>query len=237
MMRQLSDRRSYIMKKLMEERSLIPIGVWLVIYMVLFLYLEICEPETVHLISCSLDRKIPYIPMFIYPYLSWFPYICVCACLAVRNLGKEDYKKAVFILTAGMNVFLLISYVWPTGLDLREGIQYHTETLSGYLMQFVQTVDTPKSVFPSMHVYVTLVLQYTMEMQKDRLPVWGIWTGRVFAACIILSTVFTRQHSVIDVLGAVLLFGVLTAGWCLCTFWKDSESRTGSGQTGKSRLE
>lgn len=202
------------MKKFVKERYLIPMGVWFVIYMVLFLYLEVCEPESVHLILCRMDHRIPFVQAFIYPYLSWFPYIGVCTYLAVRNLDGKDYRKAAFLLTAGMNVFLLISYVWPTGLDLREGIVYNTTVPSGYLMQFVQAVDTPKSVFPSMHVYVTLVLQYTLEMQRGRLSPKGIWTGRFFAVAIILSTMFTKQHSVLDVLGAFLLFGLLVAGYC-----------------------
>lgn len=201
------------MKRFMQRRRLIPLGVWFVVYMALFLYLEVCEPESVHLIYCGLDRRIPYIPAFIYPYLSWFPYICVCASLAARNLEDGDYRRSVFLLTAGMNVFLVISYVWPTGLDLREGISYDTTALSGRLMRFVQTVDTPKSVFPSMHVYVTLVLQHTLELQRKVLGVWGIWIGRCFAAAIVLSTMFTRQHSVLDVLGAFLLYGGLAAGW------------------------
>ena len=220
------------MKKFIKERYLIPLGVWFVVYMGLFLYLEICEPESVHLIFCGLDRRIPYLPVFIYPYLSWFPYIAVCAVLAARNLGDRDYRRAVLILTAGMNAFLILSYVWPTGLDLREGISYDTSVLSGCLMQFVQGVDTPKSVFPSMHVYVTLVLQYTLELQKGQLPMGGIRTGRLFAVAIILSTLFTRQQSVLDVLGAFLLFGILAAGCCrpwtdLCRgkFWEIKTAR------------
>lgn len=108
-----------------------------------------------------------------------------------------------------MNIFLFISYVWPTGLDLRESIVYDLHTLSGNLLKFVQTVDTPKSVFPSMHVYVTLVLQYTLEMQKKLVPAWGIWVGRVLAVLIVLSTMFTKQHSAVDVTAAIVMFAVL----------------------------
>ena len=189
-----------------RERYLGVLGGWLVVYLGLFLYLEIVEPEEVFLISCGVDRWIPCLPGFVFIYLSWFPYILVCAWLAIRNLSGEEYREVVFVLMAGMNVFLLISYVWPTGLDLREGIVYDLGTVSGRLLRFVQTVDTPKSVFPSMHVYVTLVLQYSLELQRKRLPLWGIWAGRLLAAGIILSTMFTKQHSVVDVTGAIVLF-------------------------------
>ena len=197
------------MKELIKKRHLIPIAVWFVIYLGLFGFLEIVPPKDVHLIHCALDDRIPNMAIFIYPYVSWFPYIVVCAALAIKNLDDRQFKKAVLVLTTGMNIFLFISYVWPTGLDLRESIVYDLHTLSGNLLKFVQTVDTPKSVFPSMHVYVTLVLQYTLEMQKKLVPALGIWVGRVLAVLIVLSTMFTKQHSAVDVTAAIVMFAVL----------------------------
>ena len=197
------------MKELIKKRHLIPIAVWFVIYMGLFGFLEIVPPRDVHLIHCALDDRIPNMAIFIYPYVSWFPYIVVCAALAIKNLDDRQFKKAVLVLTTGMNIFLFISYVWPTGLDFRESIVYDLHTLSGNLLKFVQTVDTPKSVFPSMHVYVTLVLQYTLEMQKKLVTAWGIWVGRVLAVLIVLSTMFTKQHSAVDVTAAIVMFAVL----------------------------
>ena len=197
------------MKELIKKRHLIPIAVWFVIYMGLFGFLEIVPPKNVHLIHCTLDDRIPNMAIFIYPYVSWFPYIVVCAALAIKNLDDRQFKKAVLVLTTGMNIFLFISYVWPTGLDLRDSIVYDLHTLSGNLLKFVQTVDTPKSVFPSMHVYVTLVLQYTLEMQKKLVTAWGIWVGRVLAVLIVLSTMFTKQHSAVDVTAAIVMFAVL----------------------------
>lgn len=197
------------MKELIKKRHLIPIAVWFVIYMGLFGFLEIVPPKDAHLIHCALDDRIPNMAIFIYPYMSWFPYIVVCAALAIKNLDDRQFKKAVLVLTTGMNIFLFISYVWPTGLDLRESIVYDLHTLSGNLLKFVQTVDTPKSVFPSMHVYVTLVLQYTLEMQKKLVPAWEIWVGRVLAVLIVLSTMFTKQHSAVDVTAAIVMFAVL----------------------------
>lgn len=197
------------MMNFIKRRYLLPIGIWLVAYMSLFLYLEARPPQEVHLIHCALDDLIPFVPAFIYPYLSWFVYIPVCAYLAMKNLEDPDYRRAVFVLVTGMNIFLIISFAHPTGLALREGIACDLTTLSGNLMKFVQTVDAPKSVFPSMHVYVTLVLQYTLEMQKKILPRLAVLIGRIVAALIVLSTMFTKQHSAVDVIGAIVMFAVL----------------------------
>lgn len=205
------------MKEFIKRRELVPLGIWFVIYMALFVFLEAHPPEKVFIVHSGLDDVIPHVPGFIFPYLSWFPYICVCAFLAIRNLSDEDYIRALRILQTGMTIFLIGCFLFPTGLNLREGIVYDTSTVSGWLMKFVQTVDAPKCVFPSMHVYVTLVLQYTLELQRRSLPGWGIWLGRLTAALIVLSTMFTKQHSVLDVAGALGLFAVLlVAGHVIC---------------------
>lgn len=196
----------------MRRRKLAPLAVWFAVYMALFIFLEIRPPEQVFIVHCGLDDWIPHIPAFIYPYLSWFPYICVCAFLAMRNLSDEDYVWALRLLQTGMTIFLIGCFVFPTGLNLREGIAYDMAALSGRLMQFVQAVDAPKCVFPSMHVYVTLVLQYSLELQKKTLPMWGVWLGRIVAAAIVLSTMFTKQHSALDVLGALVMFAALLLG-------------------------
>ncbi len=200
------------MRAFIKKRCLAPILAWLLCYLALFLYLEVFAPKEAHLVSCRLDSRIPFLPVFVYPYLSWFPYILVCAFLAIRNLEDKDYKRVVLILTAGMNLFLAISFLWPTGLELREGLVYDMGAMSGRLMKFVQTVDAPRSVFPSMHVFVTLVFQYTLELQRGKVPAWVVRLGRLLAAAIVLSTMFTKQHSVLDVLGATVLFASLSWG-------------------------
>ena len=83
------------MKELIKKRHLIPIAVWFVIYMGLFGFLEIVPPKEVHLIHCALDDMIPHMAVFIYPYVSWFPYIVLCAYLAIKNLDDRQFKKAV----------------------------------------------------------------------------------------------------------------------------------------------
>ena len=48
-----------------------------------------------------------------------------------------------------------------------------------------------------------------VETQKKMVQSWGIWVGRVLAVLIVLSTMFTKQHSVLDVSAAIVMFAVL----------------------------
>ena len=127
-----------------------------------------------------------------------------------RALEGRRFDRPVTVIAIGKAAWRMANAAAKAlGENLREGIVYDLHTLSGNLLEFVQTVDTPKSVFPSMHVYVTLVLQYTLEMQKKLVPAWGIWVGRVLALLIVLSTMFTKQHSAVDVTAAIVMFAVL----------------------------
>lgn len=198
-----------MIKEFVKKRHLVPLGVWIVLYMAVFLYLEVCPPQDVHIIHCALDDRIPYIQAFVYPYVIWFPYIVICVYCCMKNLNDRDYGEALLLLTTGMNLFLATCFLYPSGLILRDNVVYNTSLPSGLLLRFVQGVDVPKNVFPSMHVYVTTVFQYGMELQKEKLPVWGLMLSRVTAVSIILSTVFVKQHSVLDVSASLVMFAVL----------------------------
>lgn len=105
-----------MIKEFVKKRHLVPLCIWIVLYMAVFLYLEVCPPQDVHIIHCALDDKIPYIQAFVYPYVVWFPYIVICVYCCMKNLDDKDYKKALLLLTAGMNVFLVTCFLYPSGL-------------------------------------------------------------------------------------------------------------------------
>ena len=74
------------------------------------------------------------------------------------------------------------------------------------------TADHARNVFPSLHCLIQLVcsaalLRSTYFSRKQKTVLWIVLP--VFTVAVFLSTVFIRQHSVLDILGAVLFGAVL----------------------------
>ena len=74
------------------------------------------------------------------------------------------------------------------------------------MVKMLYLADTPTNVFPSLHVFNSLAACIAIAQSEKlrRHPV--ISNGAyVLAGLIILATMFLKQHSVIDVMGAVLM--------------------------------
>lgn len=178
------------------------------IYLPWFLWLEQHVTSEFTLISMPIDYKIPFCEYFIIPYYLWF--LFVPAVMAYEFFySKREYYQCCALLFTGMTVFLIICTVWPNGLNLRQDISYR-DNFCAQLVQGLYKTDTSTNVFPSMHVFNTLgclIALYTSKGMKGR---YGIKTAAtILGILIILATVFLKQHSVWDVIGAFVLAAIL----------------------------
>ena len=109
----------------------------------------------------------------------------------------------------GMTVFLIISTVFPNGQDLRPVI-FERDNIFVDMVRTLYRTDTCTNVFPSLHVFNSLsvcaAIADSEALKKHR----GVCIGAyVLAGLIILATMFLKQHSVLDVLGAGAMAGIL----------------------------
>ena len=74
----------------------------------------------------------------------------------------------------------------------------------------LHNVDTSANVFPSIHIYNTLVCCVSLFRYA---PLRGKWrfqiTSIILSILICLSTVFLKQHSVLDLGGAIVLYVIM----------------------------
>lgn len=184
------------------------------VYLILFHILEHYQIDNIHIISCPLDAYIPFVEIFVIPYLFWFIYV---AGFVVYFLWKdqESYYRMMYFLICGMSLFLFISFVYPNGLHLRPETFPH-DNLFVQMIQIIYSQDTAINVLPSIHVYnsigVMIAVKYS-KVFKDKIRIQGII--HLIGYSIILSTLFIKQHSVIDVLLALFL-----AFLFYCLIWK-----------------
>jgi len=110
------------------------------------------------------------------------------------------------------STFLLSELIWfllPNGQDLRPAV-LPRENLLTALIAGLYRVDTNTNVFPSVHVLgsvgAALAVWDCRALSEKKLLRAG---AAALAAVICLSTVLIKQHAVLDVVGGLLLGGLI----------------------------
>ncbi len=153
------------------------------------------------------DRKTPYLPFFALVYFS--TYIFVVQPFFVLSDARQFYLMLVSFVSISV-ISSLIHATVPSKIERVE--QVTTGGVSGWMLDLFQKTCKPYGNFPSMHVGLSVPVVVTNYMVGG--PVIGSLT-LIWAVLIALSTLFTKQHYVLDVL-AGLLGGVLIFA---LTFW------------------
>ena len=75
--------------------------------------------------------------------------------------------------------------------------------------------DDPSNVFPSLHVYTSIVVAYCLATSRYVRATWVRIAAVVLCALIAASTTFLKQHSFLDAVGALALFAATWGAWRL----------------------
>ncbi len=199
------------MKRIMQKlkpykHGSIPI-LYGIVYLICFFYLENRPVESFHVIHAEIDDMIPFCEVFIIPYYLWFAYIALSvAAFVFFDKGKKDFWKLCIALGFGMTFFLIFSYIYPNELHLRPD-SFTRDNIFVTLVRGIYASDTATNVFPSIHCYNSMVVNVAIcHNQQFRKYKSITICSNILSILIILSTVFVKQHSVIDVIGAFVMF-------------------------------
>ncbi len=181
---------------------------YILVYLPWFFLLERHVTTHYHVIQTKLDEWIPFNEFFIIPYLMWFAFIAAAFLYFFFKDVPGFYKMAKFMFT-GMTVFLIISTIFPNGQDLRPAV-FARDNIFVDMVRVLYRADTCTNVFPSLHVFnslgVCIAVRESRELKKHPCVCWGAY---VLAGLIILATMFLKQHSILDVIGAGVMACVL----------------------------
>ena len=201
---------------------------YIFIYMPWFLLLERHVTTDYYVIQTRLDEQIPFIEYFIIPYLLWFVFIAAVFLYFFFTDVPGFYRMAGFMF-AGMTVFLVLCTFFPNGQDLRP-VVFERDNLFVDMVRVLYRADTCTNVFPSLHVFNSLSACIAIHESRELKKHPGICGGAyLLAGLIILATMFLKQHSVLDVMGAVFMAGVLYR------FVYAPERRKSAGYAGQKR--
>ena len=176
---------------------------YIFIYFPWFLWLE-QRDVTYTMIHTRIDELIPFLEIFVIPYFLWFLYVPVVLFLFFFKSKKEFYRLAKFLFI-GMSICLLICTLWPNGQPLRVDLTGHDNIFASLVSGLYKT-DTCTNVFPSIHAFNSIACSiaiFKSEILKNKK--WIKLSSLILTILICLSTMFLKQHSIIDVFGSIAL--------------------------------
>lgn len=144
-----------------------------------------------------LDDKIPFVEQFVIAYIIWFPAIWGTGLyLLIRD--PYPFRRYVWSLIIGYSFSLAVYFIFPNGQDLRPAAFEHTNIFTDAVQSFYSS-DTNTNVLPSMHVIGTSAVVFAVfDSSRLRKP-WLCVMVVIIGIMIDLSTVFIKQHSILDV--------------------------------------
>lgn len=200
------------MEKFMQRKHFWIVVVYGIFYMVSFGLLEKNITRGYHVIHMAVDDWIPFCEVFIIPYTLWFFYIAATVVFfGFFNKSVKEFYQVVFSLGIGMTLFLLVSWLYPNGQNLRPMV-FTRDNIFVDMVRHLYTIDTPTNIFPSIHVYNSVAAYLAVaRCEALREKRWVQKSVLALTVLIVLSTMFLKQHSMFDVMCALALNAVVYA--------------------------
>ena len=176
-----------------------------VFYMLSFTLVEKSEAR-IHIIHSLADDRIPFCPYFIIPYVLWYFFLIgTIVYFALFCSSKKEYYQYIGTLAVGMTLFILVSYVYPNGQNLRPDLSGESGVFVS-AVRYLYKIDTPTNIFPSIHVFNSVASCIAL-FQNERCRKNRLFTAAqtVLTVSIVLATMFLKQHCVSDVMTALIL--------------------------------
>ena len=158
---------------------------------------DFTRDRVTHMPELALDRAIPVAPAWTFVYLSLYVFIIILPVLVVRQRelfrrGMQGYLTVMLIAYAG---FLLYPTVAPIPAEVPGN------GFAAWSLRLIYDIDLPYNCFPSLHVAYSFVAAFTCYRVHRRVGI----AAAAWAALISVSTLYTKQHYVVDVIVGVLL--------------------------------
>ncbi len=179
------------------------------IYLVTFFIVEKVVPTKGYWVSyLPQDDKIPFIEHFIIFYYVWYVLLVVTGLLSITKEPKVFSRYLCTLCIAFMGT-MVFSLLFPNGQDLRP-TEFSRDNVFTDLCKMIYASDTNTNVLPSMHVMGSIACVFACFDSK-RYTWWGRAIVIITAALVCASTVFVKQHSILDFYVALPVMAVLGA--------------------------
>lgn len=147
----------------------------------------------------AFDLATPFLSWTVSIYVGAFVFWYISYVLIMRS-GKENAFRFLSAHVLSLIVIFFCFVFLPT-TNTRPEVTGHS--LWDWGMRMIYATDAPNNLFPSLHCQTSWLC--SRALGKAKVPKWFKFFAYVFTVLIFASTLTTKQHILIDVLGGWLL--------------------------------
>lgn len=152
-------------------------------------------------LSLNLDNAIPFVPEFIYAYISFYILILAVPFILYLKNRASFYKYNVSLFIT-IIISFVIFVVFPTTVPRPT---FEVQGITLWLVNTIYLLDTPSlCCLPSMHCVLCFLMIIYSIMTKD-MKLYEKIIVTILSLLVVASTVFIKQHVIIDVILAFII--------------------------------
>lgn len=156
--------------------------------------------DRVYNLVTAFDQMIPFIKYFALPYMAWYPFVMI-TLLWLMKLQPRLYATTLVTCILGL-ILSYIIFMFAQTTTPRPPID--GQDIFTQMVLFIYRADKPYNSFPSIHVLICFVLYQACTKLDIQAPLFVV-SVRVSSMLIIISTLFIKQHTIVDVAGGIIL--------------------------------
>lgn len=169
-----------------------------ILLLVKSIYLPLNKRKSKYYWKIKFDDSIPFIPVFIIPYIGYFFYV-IATIIFLWNTKYINNFFITYIIS-----YILAGLFWYFVSNGVKRLKIERKDIFSRLTKFIYKYDDDTNGFPSAHIFATLICPYFLFLAFPEKLVSIL----VATILISLSTVFVKQHYILDILGGFLNFGL-----------------------------
>src|SRR5574344_1477784 len=154
-----------------------------------------------HYMGTALDDKIPFIMGFIYIYMLWYPFEILCLYF-IYKYDLKKYNHTIISIVVSLLILYMCFIIYPTKV-VRPVIDSYND-LTTFVTYVTFKADSPINCFPSGHCLLCFLMIFSC-FNNSKMPSKIKALIIIGNILIIFSTLYTKQHVLVDIIGSLLL--------------------------------
>jgi membrane-associated phospholipid phosphatase len=147
-------------------------------------------------LKTPLDNYIPTLAIFSVPYLLFIPYWVFALAWSSWKMNDSLFRSMMFSVLIVTFISMLCYVLYPTYVQRNLIIG---QDWADRLLKSIYSNDNVYNAFPSSHVYLTMLIALFWTRWYPQIR----WIMIATVILVVLSTLFTGQHYLVDPLGGI----------------------------------